>query len=209
MKLYTYDPAPNPQRLGMFMDYQGIDIETVQVDMMTQEHLGEAYLEVNPLGTVPALVLDDGTTLTEVIGCCNYLESLYPEKPLMGSTDLERAQVISWDHLLFVSVFMAVAEIFRNGNPNFTGRALPGALGIEQIPALVERGQRRLEAGWRTVDKRLGEADFLAGDNFSLADIDLMILAEFAGWAAKSPVPEDCANILDWMPRAKAAFEGS
>ena len=59
MKLYTYDPAPNPKRLQMFIDYKGIDIDTVQVDMMKQEQLGEDYKSINPLGTVPALVLDD------------------------------------------------------------------------------------------------------------------------------------------------------
>jgi glutathione S-transferase len=206
MKLYTYDPAPNPKRLQMFMDYKGIEIETVQVDMMKQEQLGDDYKAINPLGTVPALVLDDGTVLTEVIGACLYLEHLHPERPLMGAPGAEQALVVSWDHLLFMAVFQAVAEIFRNGNPAFAGRALPGALDLEQIPALVERGKLRLAEGWRMIDRQLADNAFLAGDNFSLADIDLMILTEFAGWAAKSEVPAECANIHAWLPRAKEAF---
>ena len=206
MKLYTYDPAPNPKRLQMFMDYKGIEIETVQVDMMTKEQRSESYLAINPLGTVPALVLDDGSCLTEVIGACLYLEGFYPERPLMGAPGQEQAQVVSWDHLLFMGVFQPVAEIFRNGNPNFAGRALPGNPDLEQIPELVERGRLRLAEGWRMVDRQLAEHDFLAGSRFTLADIDLMIVAEFATWAAKFPVPEECSHIQDWLPRAQEAF---
>ena len=95
MKLYTYDPAPNPRRLALFMQYKGIEIETVQVDMMKAEQLAEEYRQINPQCTVPALQLDDGNVLCEVIGICMYLEGLYPDKPLLGSTALEKAQVIS------------------------------------------------------------------------------------------------------------------
>ena len=68
MKLYTFDPAPNPKRLALFMHYKGIDIDTVQIDLNAQEQLGDEYRAINPDCTVPALVLDDGTVLTEVIG---------------------------------------------------------------------------------------------------------------------------------------------
>ncbi|MDH3993817.1 MAG: glutathione S-transferase N-terminal domain-containing protein, partial [Gammaproteobacteria bacterium] len=82
MKLYTYDPAPNPRRLALFMQHKGIEIESQQIDMMSAEQLGDDYLAINPEATVPALVLDDGSVLTEVVGICTYLEELYPEKPL-------------------------------------------------------------------------------------------------------------------------------
>ena len=60
MKLYTYDPAPNPRRLALFMAWKGIDVETQQVDLMTGEQLGDDYRAINPECTVPTLVLDDG-----------------------------------------------------------------------------------------------------------------------------------------------------
>ncbi len=206
MKLYTYDPAPNPKRLQMFMDYKGIEIDTVQVDMMKAEQLGDDYKAINPLATVPALVLDDGSVLTEVIGACLYLENQYPERPLMGAPGVEQAKVVSWDHLLLMAVFQPVVEIFRNDNPAFAGRALPGTVDLEQIPELVERGKIRLDEGFRLVDRQLADNDFVTGDAFSFADIDLMIVCEFAGWAAKSEVPADCTNIHEWLPRAQEAF---
>ena len=61
MKLYTFDPAPNPRRLTLFMQYKGIEIETQQIDMMAGEQLGDDFRKINPECTVPALVLDDGT----------------------------------------------------------------------------------------------------------------------------------------------------
>ena len=206
MKLYTFDPAPNPKRLQMFMDYKGIAIETVQVDMAKHEQLGEEFRAINPLGTVPSLVLEDGTVLTEVIGACLYLEDRFPQRPLLGNPGVEQARVVSWDHLLLGCVFQPIAEVFRNGHPSFAGRALPGSLPVEQIPALVERGKHRLADGWALVDRTLAESPFVAGDRFSFADIDLMIATEFTQWAARQPVPESCTHIHAWLPRAQEAF---
>ncbi len=110
MKLYTYDPAPNPRRLQLFLDYKGIEVDTVQIDMMKQQQFAETFRKINPMCTVPALVLDDGTVLTEVIGACVYLDEIFPERPLMGTTPLEKALVISWTHSLFNSLYHAFAE---------------------------------------------------------------------------------------------------
>ena len=203
MKLYTYDPAPNPLRLAHFLKYKGIEIETHQVDMMSGEQLGEDYAAINPDKPLPALVLDDGTVLAEVVGQCMYLESLYPEKPLLGTNDLERAQVISWDHKLYLTVFMGVAEVLRNGHPNFAGRALPGPLDVEQIPALVDRGRMRLEYGWEMLDKAVADRTWLAGDHFSMADIDVAVLHGFSGWVKATP-PEELENLHAYLGRVQA-----
>lgn len=202
MKLYTFDPAPNPQRLALFMKYKGIEIESRQVDLMSGEQLGDEYRAINPACTAPALVLDDGTVLTEVVGICAYLEALHPDKPLMGTTPLEKAQVISWDHRLFNMVMTATAEILRNGNPNFAGRGLPGPLNVPQIPDLVERGKLRLDYAWPWLDAELAGRPWLAGDNFSLADIDLVVCAGFSGWVKATP-PESCTNLHAYLERAR------
>lgn len=203
MKLYTYDPAPNPQRLALFMKYKGIDLDTQQVDMMAGEQLGEDYRAVNPACTVPALVLDDGTVMTEVVGICHYLESLHPGKPLMGVSDLEKAQVISWDHKLFMTAFMAIAEILRNSSPGMANRALPGPLDLPQIPELAERGRVRLDHAWETLEDAVPTQGWLAGDNFSLADIDMHVCASFSGWV-KQPPPAACGNLRAYLGRVAA-----
>jgi len=203
MKLYTFEPAPNPQRLALFMRYKGIDLDTEQVDLMQAQHLREEYRAIVPDMTVPALVLDDGNVLTEVVGICVYLEALYPEKPLLGTTALETALVFSWDHRLFNTLLVAVAEAFRNENKVFAGRALPGRVKVEQIPALAERGRYRLAETWKHMDEELAGRTWLAGNHFSLADIDMVACASFSGWIKGEP-PESLHNLHDYLARARA-----
>ena len=126
MKLYTFEKAPNPRRLALFMQYKGIDIATQTINIGEREQFAQSYKAINPNCTVPSLQLDDGTVLTDVISACLYLESLYPGKPLMGSTPLEQAQIVGWDHKIFVEGLTAVAEMLRNRGEFFQGKGLPG-----------------------------------------------------------------------------------
>lgn len=202
MKLYTYDPAPNPLRLQLFIQYKGINIDTEQVDLMQGEQFCEDFKKINPLCTVPALLLDDGQLLSETIGICNYLEAMFPEKPLLGSSALEKATILSWDHRLFLEGLLPIAEIFRNGNEHFAKRALPGADSIEQIPQLVARGEHLLQLFWGKMERTLADNNYVAGKQFSIADIDLLAIIGFAGWVQQS-VPNECDNINAWHVRAK------
>lgn len=203
MKLYTFDPAPNPKRLAMFLQYKGIALPTEQVDLMNRQQLTPEYQAINPQGTVPALVLDDGTALTEVIGICTYLEALYPDRPLLGTTPLEKAQVASWCHRLFVGLFHAIASVFRNRGRAFTNRALPGPLDLPQIPELVARGQQQIDHLLPILDAHLAQQPWVAGQHFSQADIDLLACVEFLGWI-KAEVPAQCTHLLAWRERAAA-----
>lgn len=205
MKLYTYDPAPNPRRLALFMNYKGIEIESQQIDLMKAEQLGDAYRQVNPDCTVPALQLDDGSCLTEVIGICVYLEALYPDKPLLGTTAAEKGRIISWDHNLFMTLMSPIAGMLRNRSEGFSDRALPGPLDLPQIPELVERGKLQLQFILPQLDAHLAESTWLAGDTISFADIDLLVGVDFMGWV-KYPVPEDCTHLKAWYEKAKAAL---
>jgi glutathione S-transferase len=203
MKLYTYDPAPNPRRLGLFMHYKGISLDTLQIDLATAEQLGESYRAINPACTVPALQLDDGTVLSEVIGICAYLEALHPDKPLLGTSPLEKAQVLSWDHHLFVSLFSAVANMLRNKSRSMHNRALPGDLDVPQIPELVERGALQIGHLLPKLDAHLASSPWVAGANFSFADIDLLVAIDFMAWVKQS-VPEDCSHLKAWYSKAQA-----
>ena len=203
MKLYAYDQAPNPQRLALFLKLKGIEIETQHIDMMTGEQLTDAYRQINPAGTLPALVLDDGTLLTEVIGMYTYLEDLHPEPPLMGYTPLERAQVISWCHKVYFGLMMGIASVLRNRGKAFRNRALPGPLELPQIPELVDRGLLQIHHILPQLDAHLANSTWLAGDNFSVADIDLLVTIDFLAWVKES-VPDSCSHLKAWYERASA-----
>lgn len=203
MKLYTYDPAPNPRRLALFLKLKGIEVETQQIDLAAREQLDAAYRAINPTCTVPALVLDDGTVLTEVIGIYTYLDALYGEPPLLGSTPVERALVASWCHRVFANLTLAIASVMRNRSKAFTNRGLPGPLDLPQIPALVERGLLQVHHILPELDAHLADSTWLAGESFSVADIDLLCAIDFLSWIKES-VPAQCTNLHDWYRRASA-----
>ena len=208
MKLYTFDAAPNPARLAMFMQYKGISIDTVQIDLGNEEQLTKSYLKIVPEATVPALVLEDGTVLCAVIAIVHYLEELFPDKPLLGQSPVARARVLNWNHRLFGEVFSAAAEAFRNGHPNYADRALPGPANVAQLPELVDRGRARLEQSFAMLNCVLSEQPFLAGDCFSFADIDLMAAIDFANWGARMTPDESLDHLHRWRTQAKAALAG-
>jgi glutathione S-transferase len=147
-------------------------------------------------------VLDDGSIMTEVIGICVYLESLYPDRPLLGTTGQETAELISWDHKIFLTFLQPIADMLRNGSEAFADRALPGTLNVPQMPALIERGRLRLDHAFSEMDSYLEGRDWVSGNSFTLADIDLFCCISFAGWV-KQTVPESCHNIQRWMQQAQ------
>ena len=204
MKLYTFDPAPNPQRLKMFIDYKGLEIETVQVNFQEGEQRTDAYKAVVPSGTVPALVLNSGRVLSSVFAITQYLEALHPDRPLLGTSDEERALILDWNHRIFTDVFKAIADLFRNTNPAFAGRALPGTLDTDQIPALADRGKSQLLHSLTILNDELGSRDYVAGDSFSMADIDLLASLHFAVWAAKVRPDKSLTALTEWRQRARA-----
>jgi len=143
------------------------------------------------------LELDDGTHLVTTAGIWQCLEEMHPNPPLMGATAAEKGVIgdLQW-HIEFDG-FMAMAEALRNSVPGMKGRALPGPDDFEQIPELAERGKARVQLFLGRVDAMISDKPFVAGDNYSVADIDLMIMIDFAGWL-KMRLPEDAPNAQRW-----------
>lgn len=206
MKLYSYDFAPNPRRVLLHMRHKGIEIDTLQVDLMKGEQMSGEFAQLNPQFTVPLLVLADGNSLGEVVSIVSYLEDLYPEKPLLGTNSLERAQILGWCHRIFMQGLTAVAEVFRNGNPAFVDRAMPGPVNMPQLPELVERGNLRLDAFFASMEQELQDRDYLVADGLSQADIDLYVAIGFAGWAAGRKIPESCPRLHEWTEGMRRVF---
>lgn len=203
MRFYDCTPAPSPRRVRIFAAEKGITLETVQIDLRAGAHLTTEFRRLNPWCTVPVLELDDGTTISEAIAVCRYLEAAFPEPPLMGRTPTEQGVIAMWEHRCEVDGFLAAAEAFRNVTPGMKGRALPGAADYEQIPALAERGKHRVQQFFSWLDARLAESAFVAGPDYTVADITALISVDFAGWA-KLRLPESCAHARRWYETVSA-----
>ncbi|MDC1145156.1 glutathione S-transferase family protein [Porticoccaceae bacterium] len=209
MKFYDCTTAPSPRRVRIFMAEKGIEIETVQIDLANGEQFSEAFKAINPLCEVPLLVLDDGTSISQISAICRYLEEIYPDNPLLGRTPVERAVVESSNQQLQMNGFAAGAEAFRNATPGFKNRAMPGPHNYSQIPELAERGQQRLDNLFSDLEAHLANSEFIVGDYYSIADISALCVIDFAKWVKKR-IPEDYKNLQRWYdqvssrPSAKA-----
>src|SRR3569833_1802722 len=117
MKLYDSKMAPNPRRVRIFLAEKGIEVPTEQVDMMAKQHLTPEYAAINPLQRMPALLLDDGTVISESIAICRYFEALRPQPPLFGTGPKEIAFVEMWNRRCEHNLLGAVAHVFRHSQP--------------------------------------------------------------------------------------------
>jgi glutathione S-transferase len=209
MKFYDCATAPSPRRVRIFLAEKGLSIPTVQVDLRNGEQFTDAFRALNPDCTVPVLQLDDGSTVTDIVTICGYIEELHPEPALIGSTPEERAVAMSLTRQIERDGLFAAMDAFRNWTRGFKGRALPGPHNYEQIPELAERGRTRVQNFFHDMDARLGDRAFVAGERYTIADITAMVMIDFAGWA-KLGLPDDCINLRRWYadvsarPSAKA-----
>jgi glutathione S-transferase len=190
------------------MDFKQIEVDTIQIDLGADEQLGDAYQAIVPEATVPALVLDDGTVLSAVIAIVHYLEERFPDKPLLGHTPEARANTLNWNHRLFTEIFSPIADAFRNAHPKYKDRALPGVAPVIQLPALAERGQLRLAEGFDMLNRELAQRRYLAGPDFSFADIDLLVALDFAKWAARATPDAALQHLSRWRDEARHALSG-
>ena len=203
MKFYDCKTAPSPRRVRIFIAEKGIDIETVQVDLGSGEQFSDEFRKMNPDCVVPVLQLDDGSYLSEVTAICQYLEERYPDPPLLGTAAEERARVTMWNAKIEQQGLLSMADAFRNSAKGLKGRAVTGSTGYEQIPELAERGRQGVQQFLGRLDTQLAEHPYVAGAQFSMADITALVLVDFAAWI-KIVAPDGANNLARWYGKVSA-----
>jgi glutathione S-transferase len=203
MKFYDCSTAPSPRRVRIFLAEKGISVPTVQVDLRNNEQLSSEFRAINPDATVPVLELDNGTRITDAIGICVYFEATHPEPPLMGQSAEEKALVTTWQRTVEWNGFYAGMEALRNSTPGLKNRALPGPDDYAQIPALAERGRARIARFFEEMDAHLAHSEFVAGPQYSIADITTLVAVDFTRWV-KMPVPDECRHLRRWHAQVSA-----
>ena len=156
MRLYDLKAGMNPRRVRIFLAEKEIEVPTTAVDMMKGENRTPEFLNLNPLGTLPVLELDDGTILTESVAICRYFEFLQPEPNLFGRDGVEQARVEMWNRRVELELMRPVAEQFRHLSPFWEGR-------LAQIP---EYGELQRTASGRIMewlDRELRDAPLHRG----------------------------------------------
>tara|TARA_B100000686_G_C16760212_1_gene958150 strand:- start:237 stop:851 length:615 start_codon:yes stop_codon:yes gene_type:complete len=192
MKLYTTTLAPNPRRVRIFMEEKGIEIPVQEISIMEGEHKQEEYKKISSSSKVPALELDDGTVITESMAICRYLELLHPEPALFGSSKVEQAKIEMESRRIELELMLPIASAFRHTHP--AAAALENPQIEEYGIAQRENAINRLNL----LDEELGEQKFIAGDDYSVADITALCAIDFGG-LAQIEVPSSLVNLSRWL----------
>jgi glutathione S-transferase len=173
MKIYETKTAPNPRRVRMFLAEKGVDVDYVQVDIQKGENLTAEMRAKNPLGKIPILELEDGTCIAETDAICTYFEALHPEPSLMGTTPIERATISMWQRQVEFAFMMQIGMCFQHTTGYFKDRMVP-------VPEYGKEAGINAAKYLNILERRLEVKPFIAGDNFSIADITALCAIDFA-----------------------------
>ena len=197
MKLYNeHNPAPNPRRVRIFLAEKELAIALVHVPMRQGAHKSAEFLVKNSLGQVPVLELDDGTTLSESIAICRYLEELHPKPALFGENAWQRAQVEMWTRRIEFALMSRIGAVWVNTH-KYTAH-----LGT-QYKDFGEASRVRTIKAMHWLNAELQGREFIATDHFSMADIVALTTIDFATFIGIETPPE-LTHLSAWHARVSA-----
>lgn len=181
MKFYM-TPGSCSTGIHILLEECGLVFEAYIVNLLAGDQYKKDYLAINPKGSVPALVLDDGTALTEFSAIAWWLARSYPKRQLLPAALSDEVQVLSvMNHAVHTLHTQGFARIFT------TERFSPNSAEHETVKA---QGRQIVEQGFAIVDRQLAGRDYVV-DHFTIADAALFYV-EF--WAERIgiPLPENC-----------------
>ncbi|MBZ9906003.1 glutathione S-transferase family protein [Mesorhizobium sp. BR115XR7A] len=191
LTLHDYLPSQNGWKVRVLLGLLEIPYDSHPVSIFEGESHTDAFLALNPAGAVPVLQLQDGSAIAESNAILTYLAE---GTPFLPSDRYRRAKVMQW---LFFEQYNVEPVIGSLRFWTLTGR-------LERNQAMVA-GKR--EAGARTLaalDRSLGETPFLAGSDFTVADIAVYAYSHRAGDCGFSLV--DYPAFAAWTERVRDAI---
>ena len=193
MKLYTYPGAPNPRRVHIYLAEKQIDVPFEKVDIMERANRRPEFIEnVNVMGGLPVLELDDGTHIAESIAICRYFEATQPEPSLFGRSPAEQGVVDMWLRRIELNLMTPVGMVWIHGSP------LTAKVVKKQIPEVAEQYRAVVRSYHGFLDEQLASRDFIAGDDFSIADIVALCTLDFAAQLNELPHLPEQKNLTRW-----------
>jgi glutathione S-transferase len=196
VKLYTYPGAPNPRRVHLYLAEKGLEVPCETVDIMTRANRQPEFLEkVNALGGLPVLELDDGTHIAESVAICRYFEVLHPEPSLFGKSAEEQGRIEMWSRRIELGLMRPVGMVWVHGSP-LTRNVIK-----HQIPEAAEQNRSLVREFHTFLDGELGGRDFVAGAEFSIADILALTTIDFAAKLVELPVDPALDHVAAWHER--------
>lgn len=144
----------------------GLDFTAEKVDLAAKKtESGADYLTINPKGQVPALLLDDGSLLTEGVAIVQYLADRVPDRNLIPAAGtLSRYHAIEWLNFVATELHKGFSPLFNPKTP-------------DEYKAVA---RSKLEQQFSYLDGVLAQQQYLLGNRFSVADAYLFTVLRWA-----------------------------
>lgn len=200
MKLYTHFIAPNPIKVELYLAEKKalgceIPLEKQVVALQDAEQKSPEITKRNPRQRTPFLELDDGTVLTESLSIIEYLEELWPEPSLTGTSPLERAEIRSAERSIDFDILHALGII---------GHAINSPIGYAKVPEVADWMYAYCRTSHAVLNDKLSDGrPFVMGDQVTIADCTLAAGLQFGRFAGALPSP-DLKHITSWDEKYRA-----
>ena len=190
MKIYGDSISGNCLKVKWTADFLGLTYDWIETDVLRGESRTPAFLALNPVGQVPAVILDDGRPLAQSNAILLHLAE---GSRLIPTDAYDRARMLEWMFWEQYShePYIAVARF----HVRYLGRPV-----AELEARLVERGTAALQR----MELGLAGAPFLVGDRLSLADVALVAYTRVSheGGFSLDPYPA----VKAWVARVEQAL---
>ena len=190
LTLFDYLPSQNAYKVRLLLNHLHRPYRTELIRIFEGEGQRSEYLAINPTGAVPAIRLDDGRVLAESNAILFFLGE---DTPYLPDERHARAKVQQW--LSFEGNYVEPA-IGTLRHWIMTGKA------ARRSRELIESRVRASLRALRVLDRELASRDFIAGDDYTIADMSLFAYASRAH-EADLPLAE-FANVAAWIDRVRA-----
>ncbi|KAI7863264.1 glutathione transferase zeta 1 [Spinellus fusiger] len=159
-QLYGFYRSSASWRVRLALKWKGVAYESFCVDLVKTEQKSEKYLAMNPNGKVPSFVTKEGEIIYQSMAILEYLEEVYPERPLLPKHPLERAQV----RLICQLVSCDIQPL---QNPSVVA-----AVGGSDLTKRLEWAQRVIGSGFIALEKKLESTAgiYCVGNQVTMAD---------------------------------------
>nr|XP_027225770.1 probable maleylacetoacetate isomerase 2 isoform X2 [Penaeus vannamei] len=157
--LYSYFRSSCSWRVRIALAHKGVDYEYRAINLLKQEQVSDEYKKLNPIGQVPALIVDENT-LTQSISILEYLEEAFPQKPLLPKDLFKRAKV------------REVCEIIGSGIQPLQNLSVLQKIGETKM----EWGHFYIQKGFVALEQVLANSagKYCVGDEVTIADCCLV-----------------------------------
>lgn len=154
-------PRSSAGRCIWTLEEAGIAYTLKDVDMKNKEHKSEAYLKINPMGKVPAMI-DGDVTLFESMAINYYIAEKY-KKELLGTNDGEKGLAMQWSFWATAELQPPIIEIF------IQKVFMPDD---KRDQSIIENNLKKIPSLLSVLNNYLEEKKYLSGSQFTIGDIN-------------------------------------